>query len=40
MVEATGSLIAAVGVSGAPVGDADDACARAGIDAIRDRLDF
>jgi uncharacterized protein GlcG (DUF336 family) len=39
-VEAAGSLLGAVGVSGAPGGDADEACARAGIDAIRDRLDF
>jgi uncharacterized protein GlcG (DUF336 family) len=40
VVEATGSLVAAVGVSGAPGGDADEACARDGIDAIRDRLEF
>ena len=40
VVEANGSLVAAVGVSGAPGGDADEACARDGIDAIRDRLDF
>ena len=39
-VEAGGSLVGAVGVSGAPGGDADEACARAGIDAIRDRLEF
>jgi uncharacterized protein GlcG (DUF336 family) len=39
-VEAAGSLLGAVGVSGAPGGDADEACARAGIDAIRDKLDF
>lgn len=40
IVEAGGSLVGAVGVSGAPGGDADEACARAGIEAIRDRLDF
>jgi len=40
MVEAGGSLIGAVGVSGAPGGDADDTCARAGIEAIRDKIDF
>jgi uncharacterized protein GlcG (DUF336 family) len=40
VVEASGSLVAAVGVAGAPGGDADEACARAGIDTIRDRLDF
>jgi uncharacterized protein GlcG (DUF336 family) len=40
IVEAGGSLIGAVGVSGAPGGDADEACAKAGIDAIRDKLEF
>jgi len=40
MVEAGGSLLGAVGVSGAPGGDADEACAKAGIDAVRDKLDF
>jgi uncharacterized protein GlcG (DUF336 family) len=39
-VEAAGSLLGAVGVSGAPGGDADEACAKAGIDAVRDKLDF
>jgi uncharacterized protein GlcG (DUF336 family) len=40
LVESSGSLVGAVGVSGAPGGEADDACARAGIEAIRDKLDF
>lgn len=40
MVQAVGSLVGAVGVSGAPGGDADDACAKAGIAAIQDKLDF
>ena len=40
VIEAQGSLVGAVGVSGAPGGDADDACAKAGIEAVRDRLDF
>jgi uncharacterized protein GlcG (DUF336 family) len=39
-VEADGSLVGAIGVSGAPGGDADEACAKAGIAAIRDKLDF
>jgi uncharacterized protein GlcG (DUF336 family) len=39
-VEAAGSLVGAVGVSGAPGGDADEACAKVGIDAVRDKLDF
>src|SRR3989442_15336948 len=40
IVESSGSLVGAVGVSGAPGGDADEACAKGGIDAIRERLDF
>jgi uncharacterized protein GlcG (DUF336 family) len=40
IVEAGGSLVGAIGVSGAPGGDADEACAKAGIAAVRDKLDF
>lgn len=40
LIEAGGSLLGAVGVSGAPGGDADDACAKAGLEAVRDKLDF
>ena len=40
VVEAGGSLVGAVGVSGAPGGDADDACAKAGLEAIRDKIEF
>lgn len=40
LVEAAGTLVGAIGVSGAPSGDNDEACAKAGIAAIRDRLDF
>ncbi|MGO4714211.1 GlcG/HbpS family heme-binding protein [Bradyrhizobium sp. 2TAF24] len=40
VVEAGGTLLGAIGVSGAPGGDKDEACARAGLDAIRDKLDF
>ena len=39
-IEAQGSIVGAIGVSGAPGGDADDSCARAGIDAIRDKIEF
>lgn len=39
-VEAAGSIVAGIGVSGAPGGDADDACARAGIEAIADKIAF
>lgn len=39
-IEADGSLVGAIGVSGAPGGDADDVCAKAGIAEIRDDLEF
>lgn len=34
-IEAGGAVVGAIGVSGAPGGDADEACAKAGIDAIQ-----
>lgn len=37
-VESRGSIVGGIGVSGAPGGPADDACARAGIAAIEDKL--
>ncbi|MDH4191622.1 MAG: heme-binding protein [Betaproteobacteria bacterium] len=40
LVEASGSTLGAIGVSGAPGGREDEACAVAGIAAIRDDLDF
>lgn len=40
LVEAGGGIVGAVGVSGAPNGAADDACAKAGIAAIRDELEM
>jgi uncharacterized protein GlcG (DUF336 family) len=40
LVEAGGNLLGAIGVSGAPGGEADAACAKAGIVAIRDEIDF
>ena len=39
-IEAGGSLLGAIGVSGAPGGEADEACAVAGIKAIADSLEF
>lgn len=39
-IRVAGSLIGAVGVSGAPGGDKDEACAQKGIDAVQERLDF
>ena len=40
VIEAAGSLLGAIGVSGAPGGKEDDACAAAGIAAIREDLEF
>ena len=40
MIEGGGSLVGGIGVSGAPGGDADDACAKAGIKAIADELEL
>jgi len=40
MIEGAGSLFGAIGVSGAPGGEADEACAAAGIAAIKDSLEF
>jgi uncharacterized protein GlcG (DUF336 family) len=40
LIQAGGTTVGAIGVSGAPGGDADDACAKAGIAAIRDELEF
>jgi len=39
-IEASGSLVGAVGVSGAPGGEADQACGIKGIEAIEDKLAF
>ena len=39
-IRAGGALIGAVGISGAPGGDKDEACAAAGIKAVQERLDF
>ena len=40
MIEAGGSLLGAIGVSGAPGGDADEACALAGLKAITEDLEL
>lgn len=39
-IEAAGSIVGGVGVSGAPGGEEDDRCARAGIDAVFEQLEF
>jgi len=40
VIETAGELIGAIGVSGAPGGSLDEACALKGIEAIQDDLDF
>ena len=39
-IEGAGALLGGIGVSGAPGGEADEACARAGIAAIQSKIDF
>ena len=40
LVEAAGSIVGGIGVSGAPGGDADEACAKSALDKFKDRLEF
>jgi uncharacterized protein GlcG (DUF336 family) len=40
MIRAKGSLVGGIGVSGAPLGDIDDVCAKAGIAAINDAIEL
>jgi uncharacterized protein GlcG (DUF336 family) len=40
MIEGGGALLGAIGVSGAPGGEADEACARAGLKAVADAIEF
>ena len=40
MIEAGGSLLGGVGVAGAPGGDKDESCAKAGLAAVQDKLEF
>ena len=40
VIEGSGSVLGGIGVSGAPGGDADEACARDGIKSISDSLEF
>ena len=40
VIEAAGSVLGGIGVSGAPGGDRDDVCATAGIEGIRDSVEF
>jgi uncharacterized protein GlcG (DUF336 family) len=40
LIQAGGSVLGGVGVAGAPGGDKDEACAKAGLAAVQDKLDF
>lgn len=40
VVQQAGSTIGGIGVGGAPGGDKDEACAKAGVAAVQDKLDF
>jgi uncharacterized protein GlcG (DUF336 family) len=40
VIETGGTLLGGIGVAGAPGGDKDEVCARAGLDAIRDKIEF
>ena len=39
-VKSAGSLVAGIGVSGAPGVELDDACAKVGIESIAEKLEF
>jgi uncharacterized protein GlcG (DUF336 family) len=39
-IEAQGVIVGGIGVSGAPGGAVDDACARVGLDAVLEKLEF
>jgi uncharacterized protein GlcG (DUF336 family) len=39
-IRAGGALLGAVGVSGAPGGDKDEACAKVGVENVQEQLDF
>jgi uncharacterized protein GlcG (DUF336 family) len=40
IVQSGGSILGGIGVAGAPGGDKDEACAKAGLKAVQDKLDF
>ena len=40
VIEGAGAMLGGIGVSGAPGGERDEACARAGIVAVQSQLDF
>lgn len=40
VIQGGGNILGAIGVSGGPGGDADDSCAKAGLAAIKDAVEF
>jgi uncharacterized protein GlcG (DUF336 family) len=40
IVQSAESTLGGIGIGGAPGGDKDEACAKAGLSAVQDRLDF
>ena len=40
VIQAGGSLLGGVGVAGAPGGDKDEDCAKAGLESVQDKLEF
>jgi uncharacterized protein GlcG (DUF336 family) len=40
VIQGGGATLGSVGVAGAPGGDKDEACAKAGLDSVQDKLDF
>jgi uncharacterized protein GlcG (DUF336 family) len=40
IIQAGGSVLGGIGVAGAPGGDNDEACAKAGLAAVQDKLEF
>jgi uncharacterized protein GlcG (DUF336 family) len=40
IIESGGTLMGAIGVSGAPSGESDEACAKAALDSVREKIDF
>ena len=40
IMESDGMIVGGIGVSGAPSGDEDETCAKAGIEAVTDALNF
>ncbi len=40
IIESGGTLMGSIGVSGAPSGESDEACAKAALDSVHDKIDF